>query len=360
MNDAILTILTDLVKFDSNTTDGVNALAEWIANKYLNPAGVAWRKISSNGRTNLLAIINGDFKDDLSDAIVMSGHIDTVPGQVNVVESDGNLYGRGVADMKFFAAVILHMIPYFKTLTRPVIFAFTADEETDFTGITAVIDYCRQNNITPKYCIVGEPTNNRISLNNQGLKVYTSTFRGIAAHSSMPSRGSNAIEHAVEFINHIKQNTDINNNPKNSITYNIAKISGGIADNIIPDECTLMYSFRFATSDEESIINRAIDDAINVTSQKSHQPIETTEQLHIHAFSNHDSQLAKHMRQLFPDMDTWPSPGGTEAGFWQSIGADTVIFGCAPIEMAHTDNEHICVADLEPYSNMLKKICENI
>ena len=352
-----LEILKDLLRFDSFTAEDVNALSEHIIKRYLEPENISYRKIPSGDRTNLLAIINKDFSDDLSSALILSGHLDTVDGHIPVKEKDGKLYGRGAVDMKFFTAVLLSLIPYFKTLPYPVLFALTADEETTLSGIVALVEFCREHNIKPKYCIIGEPTNFEVCLNNQGAVVFETIFQGKAAHSSMPKLGSNAIETAVSFINLLKQNADINDNPNNSITYNIAKIKAGIADNIIPDTCSLTCSFRFSNPMEEALVRRIFSETEQAVFEKSKLPITTTTPLYIKSFENTASAFAKKIISALPDTIINPFFGATEAGYWCEYDVDTVIFGIGDKKLAHTENEHIIVDTLPPYVEQLKAIC---
>ena len=352
-----LEILKDLLRFPSFTTEGVNALSKHIIKHYLEPENIPYHKIPSGDRTNLLVFVNKDFSDNQSSGLVMSGHLDTVEGYIPVKEENGKLYGRGTVDMLFFTAVLLSLIPYFKTLPYPVLFSLTADEETTFLGIEAVLKFCQENRIQPKYCILGEPTDFALTLNNQGTLVFDTTFQGKAAHSSMPKLGSNAIETAVAFINLLKQNADINDNPDNSITYNIAKIKAGVADNIIPDTCSLLYSFRFSNPTEEALIRRIQAKTEQAVYQQSKLPITTTTPLYIKSFDNKGSPLAKRITSALPEIRIQPFSGATEAGYWHEYGADTLVFGINDQKMSHTENEHIPIQSLQTYAEQLKVIC---
>ncbi len=360
MNNMCLDILKDLLRIESVTDAGATAMAEYIIERYLEPAGVAYRRVLCGGRTNLMVAINCEFSDDLSNALLMSGHMDTVAGTIDIHEEDGKLYGRGAVDMKFFIAAILSLIPFFKTLSYPVLFAMSADEETAFNGIGALIKFCTENNIKPKYCIVGEPTNMKLALSSQGAKVFYTKFNGKAAHSSMPKMGSNAIETCVQFINMLKHNPQINDNPNNSVTYNIAEIHGGIADNIIPESCALTCCFRFSTPDEERIITNAVSECARAVIESAKYPIDETISLYIKSFVNWDSAFAAKIKCAIPKIETDNFSGGTEAGYWHEYGADTVIFGIGPMSCAHAENEHILIADLSTYTVMLQKICTSI
>ncbi len=242
----------------------------------------------------------------------------------------------------------------------PVLFALSADEETTFNGIGALIKFCTENNIKPKYCIVGEPTDFKLAMTSQGAKVFRQTFHGKAAHSSMPNMGSNAIETCARYINLLKQNPLINDNPNSSVTYNVAEIHDGIADNIIPEICSLTCCFRFSTANEEQVINQTVSECTQTVFESVKYPIDEIISLYIKSFRNWESVFAKKIKNAIPEIETDDFSGGTEAGYWHEYGADTVIFGIGPMACAHASDEYISIADLGPYTEMIQKICKSI
>jgi acetylornithine deacetylase/succinyl-diaminopimelate desuccinylase-like protein len=107
-----LDILTRLIAFDTTSRNSNLALIEWVE-AFLRERGVASQRVPNGDGTksNLYALIG----PEVEGGVVLSGHTDVVPvdGQPwtsdpwTVVERGGKLYGRGVADMKTFAALTL-------------------------------------------------------------------------------------------------------------------------------------------------------------------------------------------------------------------------------------------------------------
>ena len=52
----------------------------------------------------------------------------------------------------------------------------------------------------PAIAIVGEPTSMQIVTGHKGIRGFETMFTGVAAHSSAPHQGVNAIVHAAAFI----------------------------------------------------------------------------------------------------------------------------------------------------------------
>jgi acetylornithine deacetylase/succinyl-diaminopimelate desuccinylase-like protein len=140
----VLTHCRELVRIDtSNFGDergpGERKAAEYVAEK-LSEAGLDPMLVESEpGRANVLARWDG--RDSDADPLLLHGHLDVVPAQADdwsvppfaAEIVDGYLYGRGTVDMKDFDAMLLSVIEARQRVgwapRRPVVFAFTADEE---------------------------------------------------------------------------------------------------------------------------------------------------------------------------------------------------------------------------------------
>lgn len=156
-------------------------------------------KNAEDERENLIIGINTPL-ENINDAIVLAGHIDTV--EANLKEYNTNpfvattkndrIYGLGSIDMKSFFASILNNVEYLKTKKVPIIVAITGDEETNFYGVNTVFNTLKRLNIVPRFSVIGEPTNSKICYISKSCFEYEITVSGKACHSSMPENGVNA------------------------------------------------------------------------------------------------------------------------------------------------------------------------
>ena len=110
-------MLAKLIGFDTTTRLSNIPMIEYVE-RYLDEHAISHIRIDyEKGKTNLYVTIG----PDVAGGIVLSGHTDVVPvdGQdwasdpFVVEERDGNLYGRGTADMKGFIACALALVPKF-------------------------------------------------------------------------------------------------------------------------------------------------------------------------------------------------------------------------------------------------------
>ena len=147
MTNTSISILRQLVSFDSTSRYSNLPLIEWMAD-YLSTRGARVELVYSDGRdkANLL----GSIGPDREGGVVLSGHTDVVPvdGQewtsdpFALTERDGRLYGRGSSDMKGFIASSLAALDDWKNLKllRPLHFAFSYDEEVGCLGAHSLVD----------------------------------------------------------------------------------------------------------------------------------------------------------------------------------------------------------------------------
>ena len=182
-----------------------------------------------------------------------------------LVKKKINFFGRGSCDMKGFIAVVLATIPKLKIskLKKPLHLIFSYDEEIGCVGIQKLIPFLKKIKPKPSFCIVGEPTEMKLVNMHKGKKNFLVSFKGIESHSSLIENGVNAIDYCAGFINFLKdlQKTLIKTKSHKKFnppypTINIGKIQGGLAVNIIPENCELEFEIRDTPNlNTEKIIN---------------------------------------------------------------------------------------------------------
>ncbi len=126
--------------------------------------------------------------------VLLTSHIDTVPGDLEVKVEDGTLHGRGSVDAKGPLATMAVV-----AVNTGADFAGVVREETDSKGA----EYLTQDMEEPGYVINGEPTGwNGIALGYRGSIVGVYSVEEELFHSSRPE--PNAIQRAVSFWSRIE------------------------------------------------------------------------------------------------------------------------------------------------------------
>jgi LysW-gamma-L-lysine carboxypeptidase len=119
--------------------------------------------------------------------IVLLGHIDTVPGEIQLQLDGDLLYGRGAVDAKgplsAFCDAAAQVGP------RPgwqIVVIGAVDEERDSLGARSVVDH-----YAPAYAIIGEPSHwDRVTLGYKGSARAEINLRQALAHTAGPERST--------------------------------------------------------------------------------------------------------------------------------------------------------------------------
>lgn len=184
--------------------------------------------------------------------VLLAGHLDTVPIAGNLPSSrrDGLLYGCGTSDMKAGDAVILHLAA---TVPRPAydltLVLYDCEEVEAARNGLGRIEREQPEWLAADLAILGEPTGATVEAGCQGTLRAVVTTAGRRAHSARSWLGSNAI-HAAGRVLDILAGYRPRNPVIDGLTYReglqAVAINGGVAGNIVPDECAVTVNFRFA------------------------------------------------------------------------------------------------------------------
>lgn len=190
--------------------------------------------------------------------VVIAGHIDTVPLNRNLpVRNDGDrLHGLGTCDMKGGVAVALRLAQTVPEPNRDVTFVFYECEEIDdvYNGL-GLIAAQRPDLVEADFAILMEPSDAVVEAGCQGTLRVEVTATGERAHSARSWRGVNAIHEAGEILRRLGE-YDARRPVIDGLEYheglNAVMISGGVATNVLPDECIVTVNHRFAPDRSEA------------------------------------------------------------------------------------------------------------
>ena len=189
-----------------------------------------------------------------SERVVLAGHIDTVPltDPPNLPSRrEGDiLVGRGTCDMKGGVAVQLRLATALTKPTRDITYVFYDGEEVESerNGLARV------GRNTPEllqadFAVLLEPTDGVVEGGCKGTLRVDVTATGTAAHSARPWNGHNAIHEATTILGRLvaydPQTIEVDGLDYHE-ALNAVGIRGGVAGNVIPDECVVTVNYRFA------------------------------------------------------------------------------------------------------------------
>ena len=184
--------------------------------------------------------------------VVLAGHIDTVPIAGNLPSNveQGLLYGCGAADMKSGVAVQLKLAA---AVTAPVVDVtyvwYDCEEiESERNGLLR-LSRNSPASLVADFAILLEPTDGVVEGGCQGTLRAEIRARGERAHSARAWMGRNAI-HDAGGILAILRGYQAREPEVDGLRFheglNAVGIRGGVAGNVIPDECVVTVNYRFA------------------------------------------------------------------------------------------------------------------
>lgn len=99
--------------------------------------------------------------------------------------------------------------------------------------------------------VFGEPTENKMAIGHKGMVLFNVSATGKASHSGYPELGSSANEKLIDLLYHMRHHDWPSDSILGNSTFNIGRIEGGVAANVIPASASAHLSIRVARDLEE-------------------------------------------------------------------------------------------------------------
>ncbi len=187
-----------------------------------------------------------------AERVVIAGHIDTVPFNANLParRDEHALHGLGSCDMKGGVAVALRLAATMPVTNRDVTYLFYECEEVEAerNGLQ-LLSQSHPDLLRADFAILMEPSDAVVEAGCQGTLRVDVRIRGTRAHSARSWTGVNAIHGAAEVLarlNAYEPRRPVIDGLEYHEGLNAVFISGGVAGNVLPDECVVSVNYRFA------------------------------------------------------------------------------------------------------------------
>jgi succinyl-diaminopimelate desuccinylase len=281
--------------------------------------------------------------------VLLAGHVDTVPAQANFPGriSGSDVVGLGASDMKGGIAVMLEIAGWVAH-ERPLLAVdlalviFTREElAVAESPLPAAFAACPRL-AEAALAIVLEPTDNTIQAGCVGNLNATLRFRGRSAHSARPWTGDNAIDRAVAGLAGLvatPPRTATIEGLEFTEVVSVTQISGGIADNVIPDLVECHLNFRFTPDRSPAQAEAALRELVGDAGELEITSI---------APSGRVAPQTTLLERLIAcgGFAVRPKQAWTPVAQFTQIGIDAVNLGPGSTGMAHTREERIAIGEL--------------
>lgn len=279
--------------------------------------------------------------------VVIAGHIDTVPLNDNLParrdpDGDGNLHGLGSCDMKGGVAIALRVAATVPEPNRDITFVFYECEEVEAerNGLF-LLSQSHPELLEADFAILMEPSDAVVEAGCQGTMRVDVLVRGERAHSARSWMGVNAIHGAAEVLarlNAYEPRTPVIDGLEYHEGLNAVFISGGVAGNVLPDECRISVNYRFAPdrSEEEALAHmREVFDGFEI--EVSDSAPSAMPGLTVPAAAAFIKAVGGQANPKF---------GWTDVARFSTLGVPAVNFGPGDPHLAHKQEEFVPIAQI--------------
>ncbi len=397
--EKIVELCSRLIRIPSSNPPGDTSEIAGYISDYLNNAGIKPQKYEAKpGIFSLLARMG----KQKGKKLLLNGHMDAVPvGDTEAWNVDPfggevkerQIWGRGASDMKGGVATLISALSILQShdvldgLQGSIECSFVPDEETDgYLGAGWLIDkgIIKGGDLALiAECTMSPFFGYGICVMEKGGIMLKLKAKGVESHGALPLLGDNAIEKLLEILPKIKEleNKDLKLPQQikkliiktktfyeklssligipyeklepllEQIIVNVNRISGGVADNVIPPEASAILDVRIPPGITiEETYNLVID--IVKKSGKEGLSLEQVSYWEPSVEKSEDSPAVKLVEKAIKKIDLDAKIhqvyflAGSDAKFFRAIGIPTVLFGPGQPELAHSANEKIIIDDL--------------
>jgi acetylornithine deacetylase len=331
----ILALATSLMAIDS-TSGSEGAVIAHVERLLAERDWRTTRIPVSEGRDDLLATAS----DWSVPVVTLSTHLDTVPPYIPPSVDGGRLRGRGACDAKGIAAAMIAAADRLRARGVPVALLFVVGEEVTHDGARAANRWIAGSGFASRALVNGEPTESTLALGTKGAMRAVVRTAGEAAHSAYPHLGRSATRELVRMLAEL----DAIELPRDPLlgetTINIGTLAGGVADNVMAPwaEARLMARLVGPAEEVGGMLERWA--AGRATLEQG----PTVPAVRLGALDGFPTSIAAFATDI-PVLGAWGTP---------------YLFGPGSIHVAHRDDEHVAIAELEGAIGAYERIVDAV
>ena len=306
------------------------------------------------------------------------GHTDVVPSgpedewtsppfEANIVE--GELIGRGAADMKGSVAVFIESVKNFladhPNPNFQIWVMLTSNEEGEPTDgkINTLMDALTDQNQFIDYCLVGEASSSDkvgdvLRVGRRGSLSGKLKLIGKQGHVAYPHKVLSPILEVGPIINELNQMIwDEGNEHFDPTSFQISNIDSGTgATNVVPGHLNMLFNYRFSPeSSQESLKERFVQ-----VLEKSKCSFEIDWTLNAQPYLTKKTELLSIIQTALKKINgkeaIVDNGGGTSDGRWVSPSGSEVIELGPRNQTIHKIDEKISLADLALLQEIYQQI----
>jgi [amino group carrier protein]-lysine/ornithine hydrolase len=319
---------------------------------------LGFRDVRTDRAGNAIGVVGGELGNGVPH-LLLCGHMDTIPGMLEVREEDGRVYGRGAVDAKSAMCAMVSAASQFNAKDVRITVACVTREEGDSLGVNTLIE----DEGAYDFAVFGEPGGaHKLAVGYRGrvegkLRVLTT-----GGHAASPWMHPSAVDEALGVLARMKsyeKSHTVEGDHYKSVNISLTIITGGHYSNVIPPSCEATLDIRIppglTSSTVESELHQIVEDArkhspdsrFELSFDEPSEPYDApTDSLIVRAFQRSIIKTLASRPTL-----THKTGTGDMNTMAQRMGVPCVTYGPGDSKLEHTDYEFVESSD---YLNSIK------
>lgn len=287
--------------------------------------------------------------------ILLAGHVDTIPGELEVTRRGDAIRGRGAVDAKGpFAAMLFAGS---KAEVRPgyrIVVGGLVDEEGEGSGAKWLLE----SGFRADHVIVGEPTGTTgVAISYRGSLTFSISATARGGHSSAPYMGESALERLLDAINTLR--SIFNGRSYDEPTSAVTMISAGDWPTKLPERAEAVVNVRFPPSYETRSIIERIETVCSLYNC-SFSIRDVTEPFETSLSQPVPRALIRAILKVGKRPRVVKKTGSSDMNVLWKITRSIAACGPGNSLLAHTNEEEVSVEDLKTSASIYVKAVEEL
>lgn len=210
----------------------------------------------------------------------------------------------------------------------------------------------------------------RVIRAHKSMNVIRVDLHGVSAHSSLTPKGVNAIEYGAELIRFVRSAADElrASGPYDDAfdvawtTCSVNLVSGGIAVNTVPEDCSITFEFRsISSAGAADLLERFAAETNRIENLMREENPSASVTMHVSASvppleTDANASAAALVEQWGGRASDEKVAYATEAGMFATIGIPTVVCGPGSITQAHAPDEYVTLDQLAQCEQFVRNV----
>ena len=298
-------------------------------------------------------------------SLLLCGHMDTVPGNLEVRRSGDEIQGRGAADAKAPLCALLMAGADSADSGVKITFAGVTEEEGDGAGIENLMK--RKEDF--HYAVFGEPGGaNRITVAYRGRVALQVKVKTTGGHAASPWANKSAFDEFISMLSRLREyetSKEVQGDHYRSLSITPTTIRAGSYQNVIPGLCEATLDVSIPPTPDSSRIVNDIVAVARKTGEGTTIEVRRGELTEPYEVPGNSILLRAFQRAILLRLRTKPgfvrkTSTGDMNSFAHRKSSECVTYGPGSSGTSHTDNEVVQVSDYLSSIEVLKEAISQV